>query len=60
MADLGEKWVSPDGSTWKVASPVKDGVVQLSGPGPCRSLIVVEVAVLLSEWKRDYDDGVTV
>jgi hypothetical protein len=38
-------------SPWRVVSISEDGLVGLSGPGPCRSYKTVQDDVLLSDWE---------
>ena len=51
----GQKWApKKDGepsSSWGVVSISEDGLVGLSGPGPCRSYQTVQDDVLLKDWE---------
>jgi hypothetical protein len=46
---LGQRWCSPDGTSWKVVS-VWDSDVLLSGPGPCRGTKIMPSEELLARW----------
>ena len=37
--------------SWRVVSISEDGLVGLSGPGPCRSYKTIQDDVLLSDWE---------
>jgi hypothetical protein len=45
----GQKWRSPDRSTWSV-SRVGNGIVWMSGPGPCRGISHFDLDVVRDEW----------
>lgn len=51
----GQKWKksgSSDVAFWTVVSVSSEGVIGLSGPGPCRSMQYISIEELESDWEK--------
>lgn len=49
----GQNWRENDSFVWCVVTSVStDGIVRLSGPGPCKAVFSIRISELLKDWKQ--------